>query len=76
MNETEGDPTAGAGVAGDLPAVQERLRELRERKRQTLRWHMSRDTAERAIAAITLEAWRPAPGRGKSRRRRRHKRFL
>jgi hypothetical protein len=76
MSETEGDQTPGAGEAGDLPAVKARLRDLQRSKRQTVRWHMSRDTAERAIAAITVDAWRPAPGKGKSRRRRRHKRLL
>jgi hypothetical protein len=56
--------------------VKQRLRDLQRRKRQTVRWHMSRDTAERVIAALAAEAWRPAAGRGKSRRRRRHKRLL
>ena len=76
MTDTEGGKTPGAGEAGDLPAVRERLRELRHKKRRTVRWDMSRDTAERALAAIAVDAWRPAPGRGKSRRRRRHKRLL
>jgi hypothetical protein len=74
MSDTDGETTPGAGAA-DLQ-VQERLRDLQRRKRETVRWHMSRDTAERAIAAIVVEAWRPAPGKGKPRRRRRYKRFL
>jgi hypothetical protein len=59
----------------DLPEVKERLSELQKRKRKTVRWHMSRNTAERAIAAITD---RPIirPGKGKSRRRKKHKRLL
>ena len=76
MSETNGEASAGTGDPANLEVVEARLRELQERKRRTTRWHMSRDTAERAIAAIALESWRPAPGRGKSRRRRRHKRFL
>jgi hypothetical protein len=76
MSDTEGGKTRAAPDAGDLAAVEERLRDLQQRKRRTTRWHMSRDTAERAIAAIVTEAWRPAPGRGKPRRRRRHKRLL
>jgi hypothetical protein len=60
----------------DLPAVEERLSELQRRKRKTVRWHMSRETAERAIQAITgVPKPRPS-GRGKSRRRKRHKRLL
>lgn len=62
--------------SADLPAVEERLSELQERKRKTVRWHMSRDTAERAIAAITDVAALRSSGRGKSRRRKRRKRLL
>jgi len=76
MTEAEDEGAPGAGEADDLPGVRARLDELQRRKRETVRWHMSRDTAERAIAAITVESWRPAPGKGKSRRRRRHKRLL
>jgi hypothetical protein len=60
----------------DLPTVKARLSELQERKRQTVRWHMSRNTAERAIAAITGAPARLSSGRGKPRRRKRHKRLL
>ncbi len=72
--DAEAEPAPGAGP--DLSAVKERISELQREKRRTVRWHMSRETAERAIAAITVDAWRPAPGRGKPRRRRRHKRLL
>lgn len=75
MSETEGGAPPPGNV-DDLSAIRGRIAELQRRKRDTTRWHMSRDTAERAIAAITVAAWRPVPGRGKSRRRRRHKRFL
>jgi hypothetical protein len=76
MSERDGEGARDAAEPPDVPAVAERLSELQRRKRQTVRWHMSRDTAERAIAAIT-ESTRAFPsGRGKSRRRKRHKRFL
>jgi hypothetical protein len=73
-NDSEGSGGRTAGPS-ELPVVAQRLTELQQRKRKTVRWHMSRDTAERAIAAIT-DAPRPKPGRGKSRRRKRHKRLL
>ena len=76
MSDNESGEDPEAGDATDLGAVKEQIGELQRRKRDTVRWHMSRDTAERAIAAITVEGWRPAPGGGKSRRRRRHKRLL
>ena len=73
----------GGGEEGppDLPAVEARLRELQRRKRETVRWHMSRHTAERAIAAIAGVTAGDSRGAvlntsGKSRRRKRHKRLL
>jgi hypothetical protein len=76
MSERDGEGVQEAADPADLPAVSERLSELQRRKRGTVRWQMSRDTAERAIAAIT-GAPRPRPtGAGKSRRRKRHKRLL
>jgi hypothetical protein len=75
MSETDGEDAAA--LPADLTAVEARISELRRRKRTTVRWHMSRDTAERAIAAITEpEPFRLAQGKGKSRRRKRHKRLL
>lgn len=65
-----------ADQPAELPAVEARLSELQERKRRTVRWHMSRNTAERAIAAITGAPGQVSPGRGKPRRRKRHKRLL
>ncbi len=76
MSDDDADAVPDAGEAGALSAVQARIREVQGRKRNTMRWHMSRDTAERAIAAITEGARRPEPGKGKSRRRRRYKRLL
>jgi hypothetical protein len=76
MSESDGEgarPTAGSG---NLPDVEARLHELQRRKRKTVRWHMSRDTAERAIAAITEGQHYLLGGKGKSRRRKRHKRLL
>lgn len=60
----------------DADEVEARLAELRRRK--TVRWTMSRETAEMAIAALSLtrEA-EPAHRRStKSRRRKRGKRLL
>jgi hypothetical protein len=76
MPDTDAEGERGSGDDPDLTVVREKVSELQRRKRQTVRWHMSRDTAERAIAAITVDSWRPAPGRGKARRRKRHKRLL
>jgi hypothetical protein len=76
MSDNEDEATRGAADPADLSAVAERLSELQQRKRETVRWHMSRDTAERAIAAIAgAPRARPSAG-GKSRRRKRHKRLL
>jgi len=74
MGERDGEEAPAP--AGDLAAVESRITELQRRKRGTVRWHMSRDTAERAIAAITAPGTRLATGKGKSRRRKRHKRLL
>jgi hypothetical protein len=75
---SESDSEQGRGEADppELPAVAERLNELQQRKRETVRWHMSRDTAERAIAAIAGVPRSKRSGPGKSRRRRRHKKLL
>ena len=63
--------------AGDeLSAMESRLREMRTRKK--VRWTMSQETAELAIAALAIEA-REAQERtrsSKSRRRKRRKRLL
>lgn len=74
VGESAGDNDAAG--APDLRDVEARLSELQERKRKTIRWHMSRNTAERAIAAITAGPAQLSSGRGKSRRRKRHKRLL
>jgi hypothetical protein len=76
MGESDGEGAGGPAEPQDLPVVAERLSELQRRKRKTVRWHMSRDTAERAIAAITEGARPFRSGRGKSRRRKRRKRLL
>jgi hypothetical protein len=76
MRESDGEGTGEPGEPADLPAVAERLSELQQSKRKTVRWHMSRDTAERAIAAITDPPHLRRSSRGKSRRRKRHKRLL
>jgi hypothetical protein len=75
MSEGDGESERGTDQTADLPAVEKRLSEIQGRKRRTVRWHMSRDTAERAIAAIT-DGPRAPPTRGKSRRRKKHKRLL
>lgn len=76
MSESDGEGARGPTAPADFPAVAERLSELQRRKRKTVRWHMSRDTAERAIAAITEGARMFRSGPGKSRRRKRQKRLL
>ena len=61
----------------DLAAVETRLRELRRRKK--VRWTMSQQTAEMAIAALALEQQRQGhewKRTSKSRRRKRGKRLL
>jgi hypothetical protein len=76
MSESDDEKARETEHPPDLPEVEQRLSELQARKRKTVRWHMSRDTAERAIAAIRdTPAVRPS-GSGKSRRRKRHKRLL
>lgn len=74
----DNDGGRGSQPVGEvgLPDVAERITELQRRKRKTVRWHMSRDTAERAIAAITEGPERFHAGKGKARRRKRHKRLL
>jgi hypothetical protein len=75
MSESGGEDGPEPADPADLPAVTERLSELQRQRRETVRWQMSRDTAERAIAAITRQP-RQKIGAGKSRRRKRHKRLL
>jgi hypothetical protein len=68
--------------ASDLEDVQRKLDEIQSRKRDSVRWGMSRHTAERAIEAIEAPrkpaSAQPSPrqGRGKTRRRKRRKRLL
>lgn len=71
------DGDARKGKAGEMDLVAKRLRDIQRGKRGDVRWSMSRQTAERAIEAIRLEADRP-PYRpsAKSRRRKRGKRLL
>ncbi|MBA3889455.1 MAG: hypothetical protein H0X64_02895 [Gemmatimonadaceae bacterium] len=60
----------------ELADVEARLREMRRRKK--VRWTMSQETAEMAIAALAMER-DLAPARkppAKSRRRRRRKKLL
>ena len=62
----------------DLAEVQRQLEEIQRRKRDDLRWGVSRHTAERAIEAIAQAEPRGLERRpaGKGRRRKRHKRLL
>ena len=48
MGEREGEGEPAPDEPVELPVVEQRLGELQRRKRTTVRWHMSRDTAERA----------------------------
>jgi hypothetical protein len=76
MSESSGESPGGEGNPAELAAVAERLSELQRSKRGTVRWHMSRDTAERAIAAITGASPARPLASSKARRRKRHKRLL
>jgi hypothetical protein len=76
MGERDGEGEPAPDEPVELPVVEQRLGELQRQKRTTVRWHMSRATAERAIAAITDGQGARLLGRGKSRRRKRHKRLL
>ena len=69
---TDRDQNAGR----DLAAVEARLRDMRRRKK--VRWTMSQETAELAIAALAMERRAEAGRRkpGKSRRRKKGKRLL
>lgn len=62
--------------ANDLAAVEARLREMRRRKK--VRWTMSQETAEMAIAALARKEDSAARRKrsGKARRRKRGKRLL
>ena len=64
------------GPGPELGEVEARLRDLRHRKQ--VRWTMSRETAELAIAALEMarEAREPRRRAGKARRRKRWKRLL
>ena len=70
--------------ASDLEDVQRKLDEIQSRKRESIRWSMSRHTAERAIEAIEspreqrtpTQSPSARPSRGKTRRRKRRKRLL
>ena len=66
------DHTAG----NDLAAVEARLRDMRERKK--VRWTMSQQTAELAIAALALDREAAAARKrsAKSRRRKKGKKLL
>jgi hypothetical protein len=64
-------------VSDDLAEVKRRISEIKKRKRHQVRWTLSSHTAELAIGAIEgVEKPRPAPRKGKSRRRKRTKRLL
>ena len=70
MNERDDSP------APELGDVEARLRDLRRRKK--IRWTMSRETAEMAIAAISMAQARERERRrsAKTRRRKRGKKLL
>lgn len=61
----------------DLAEVKRRISEIKKLKRSQVRWTLSSHTAELAIGAIEgFEKPKPAPRKGKSRRRKRIKRLL
>jgi hypothetical protein len=59
---------------GEMETMKGRLRDIQERRRSRIRWHITKHTAELAIAALSdRPPYRPS---GKCRRRKRAKRLL
>jgi hypothetical protein len=59
---------------GEMEAMQSRIQAIQERRRDRIRWHITKHTAELAIAALAERvSYRPS---GKCRRRKRSKRLL
>ena len=58
----------------DTAEMEARLRDIAERRRDRIRWHIGKQTAEMAIAA--LRGPRAYRASGKRRRRKRSKRLL
>ncbi|MEO7086480.1 MAG: hypothetical protein ABI085_19425 [Gemmatimonadaceae bacterium] len=58
--------------------VEQRVKEIQDRHRGRVNWHVSKHTAELAIEAIepTARRSRKKSASGKSRRRKKHKRLL
>jgi hypothetical protein len=59
---------------GEMEAMKGRLLDIQERRRGRIRWHITKHTAELAIAALSDR--RPYRPSGKCRRRKRTKRLL
>jgi hypothetical protein len=58
----------------EMQVMQGRIRDIQERRRERIRWHITKHTAELAIAALSRGGnYRPS---GKCRRRKRAKRLL
>jgi hypothetical protein len=58
----------------EMEAMGTRIRAIQERKRERIKWHVGKQTAEMAIAAFTRSTpYRPS---GKNRKRKRTKRLL
>jgi hypothetical protein len=76
-NHAAGEENAMADQPGDEGDVERRVKEIQDRHRGRMHWHVSKHTAEMAIGAIEPPAKRPRkPVCGKSRRRKKHKRLL
>jgi hypothetical protein len=59
---------------GEMEIMQRRIQDIQERRRDRIRWHITKHTAELAIAALMRSE--PYRKSGKCRRRKRTKRLL
>ena len=76
-NEGAGEENAMGERTGEGDGVERRLKEIQDRHRGRVHWHVSKHTAELAIGAIEPPPKRPRKrANGKSRRRKKHKRLL
>jgi len=76
MTHRESSGERSSARAAHQDEVARRLAELTSRKRGRVRWRMSKHTAELALEALREAGPEHRGGRGKQRRRKRHKRLL
>ena len=76
-NDGAGEENAMADEPDGEHDVERRVKEIQDRHRGRVHWHVSKHTAELAIEAIEPETRRTRRSAGgKSRRRKKHKRLL